>query len=342
MSQDIFNEANQHFMEEGRRYEYGRGDKNLRNHSPNGRSDSSRTEQDLDGDGLRGVDCSSLVWRGLKNAGYDVGDAPFATSKLFNGSQVSDYSRQQFDVIDAKKASQTNGELQRGDVLMFRSGHGQHVGIFKGYDKNGNIEFLGSQVSTGPAVVSKGTQKGGYWNGGDFEIVGALRAKPEFRTQPPLHGSAVNATPPSSAHEQVHVQASPKGNQLTDPNHPGNALFKQAQAGMQAIDTKYGRTSDHQTDNAAGRVAVKAQCAGMKCIDHLELGGTSGDKIIAVQGKLGSGLSKVIAVDTVEALNMPLAQSSQASAEVHAQQQSQRSQQVNQPVQAQEAPAMSR
>ena len=130
--------------------------------------------------------------------------------------------------------------------------------------------------------------------------------------------------------------------QITDPAHPGNTLFKQAQAGMQAIDAKYGRPSDHQTDNAAGHVAVKAQCAGMKCIDHLELGGTSGDKIIAVQGKLGSGLSKVISVDTVEALNTPLAQSSQASAEVHAQQQSQRSQQVNQPVQTQEAPAMSR
>ncbi|WP_221885079.1 XVIPCD domain-containing protein, partial [Variovorax sp. DXTD-1] len=100
--------------------------------------------------------------------------------------------------------------------------------------------------------------------------------------------------------------------------------------------------SDHQTDNAAGHVAVKAQCAGLKCIDHLELGGTSGDKIIAVQGKLGSGLSKVVSVDTVEALNMPLAQSSQASTEVHAQQQSQRAQQVNQPVQTQEAPAMAR
>ncbi|MDQ0571707.1 hypothetical protein QFZ42_003541 [Variovorax paradoxus] len=130
--------------------------------------------------------------------------------------------------------------------------------------------------------------------------------------------------------------------QITDAAHPGNTLFKQAQAGMQAIDAKYGRNSDHQTDNAAGHVALKVQCAGMQCIDHLVLGGTSGDKIIAVQGKLGSGLSKVVSVDTVEALNTPLAQSSQASAEVHAQQQSRRSEQVNQPVQTQEAPAMSR
>lgn len=148
----------------------------------------------------------------------------------------------------------------------------------------------------------------------------------------------------------VRTQAAPTTEQSNDPNrwgppqitdsaHPGNTLFKQAQACMQAIDAKYGRTSDHQTDNAAGHMAVKAQCAGMKCIDLMELGGTSGDKIIAVQGKPGNAHSKVISVDTVAALNTPLAQSSQALAEVHAQQ-NQRSQQMNQPTQTQTAPAL--
>ena len=85
---------------------------------------------------------------------------------------------------------------------------------------------------------------------------------------------------------------------------------------------------------------LKAQCAGMKCIDLMELGGTSGEKIIAVQGKLGNAHSKVIDVDTVVALNTPLAQSSQAFADAHNQQQNQRSQQVNQPVQTQTAPAL--
>lgn len=128
--------------------------------------------------------------------------------------------------------------------------------------------------------------------------------------------------------------------QITDPAHPGNTLFKQAQAGMQAIDTKFGRPSDHQTDNAAGHVAVKAQCAGMKCIDVMELGGAHGNKIIAVQGMPGNAHSKVIDVDTVVALNTPLAQSSQAFADAHNQQQAQRSQQVNQPTQTQAAPAL--
>jgi len=127
---------------------------------------------------------------------------------------------------------------------------------------------------------------------------------------------------------------------IYDPAHPGNTLFKQAQAGMQAIDTKFGRPSDHQTDNAAGHVAVKAQCAGMKCIDVMELGGAHGNKIIAVQGTPGNAHSKVIDVDTVVALNTPLAQSSQAFADAHNQQQAQRSQQVNQPTQTQAAPAL--
>jgi peptidoglycan hydrolase-like protein with peptidoglycan-binding domain len=206
MGREIFEEAYRHFAQEGRRYEYGRGDMALRNHSPNGRSDTSRTEQDSDGDGLRGVDCSSLVWRGLRNAGYDVGKEPFATSQLFNGKHATSYAREHFDVISAAEASRPHGALQEGDVIMFRSGHGQHVGIFRGYDAQGNIQFFGSQVSTGPAMVTTGTRPGGYWNGGDFEIVGALRAKPEFQVRKPLHepgiAPAAAGTPQRAAESQ--------------------------------------------------------------------------------------------------------------------------------------------
>jgi peptidoglycan hydrolase-like protein with peptidoglycan-binding domain len=203
MSREILEEAYRHFEQEGQRYEYGRSDMSLKNHSPNQRSDPSRTEQDLDGDGLRGVDCSSLVWRGLKNAGYDVGSTPFGTSDLFQGSKVTDYSRKHFDVVSGEDARRQNGSLQQGDILMFKSGHGQHVAIFKGYDAKGNIEFFGSQVSTGPAVVAKGTAPGQYWNGGDFEIVGALRAKPEFQVHEPVHGRAdPHAAPAPTANHQ--------------------------------------------------------------------------------------------------------------------------------------------
>lgn len=216
MGREIFEEAYRHFTQEGRRYEYGRGDVALKNHSPNGRSDTSRTEKDMDGDGLRGVDCSSLVWRGLRNAGYDVGTEPFATSKLFNGHQATPYARQHFDVVSATDASKPHGALQEGDIIMFRSKHGQHVGIFRGYDAQGNIQFFGSQVSTGPALVTTGTRPGGYWNGGDFEIVGALRAKPEFQVRKPLHGPGAADAAASTAQHSTEAR-NPRERDVASP-----------------------------------------------------------------------------------------------------------------------------
>lgn len=185
----IYDEAYRHFLANGNRFEYGRGDIRRANREGNLRTDSSRTEQDNDRDGLKGVDCSSFVWRGLKNAGYDVPSMPFSTHALFNGHNITGYARQHFEVVPAAEARRDRGSLQRGDILLFRDKEsgGQHVGIFKGYDASGRIQFIGSQVSTGPAQASAG--QGSYWNGGEFEIVGALRAKPEFQVRAPLHAS---------------------------------------------------------------------------------------------------------------------------------------------------------
>jgi len=198
-SHAIYSEAHQHFLASGNKFEYGRGDMTLNNREGNGKTDRSRTEQDLDRDGLKGVDCSSFVWRGLKNAGYGVPKEPFSTHALFNGSQVTDYAKKNFDVIPAGEAKRANGSLQPGDIVMFKDkdSGGQHVGIVKGYDSKGHLEFIGSQVSTGPAAAKAGP--GSYWNGGEFEIVGALRAKPEFQVRAPLNGTpdlpAGNANP---------------------------------------------------------------------------------------------------------------------------------------------------
>ncbi len=193
-SASIYHEAQQHFFNEGRHYEYGRPDL-----SRPGR-DSSRLERDLDHDGRLGVDCSAFVWRGLKNAGYDVpGDnaASFTTSKLFNGNQVTAYAREHFDVTSAAEARKPGGSLKTGDLLLFSSPQGQHVGIFKGYDSNGHLQFIGSQSSTGPAEVT--IRPGGYWDGAGTRIVGALTAKPEFQTRAPLHAQPETGTRPSRA-----------------------------------------------------------------------------------------------------------------------------------------------
>lgn len=189
----IYNEAYQHFFNEGRRYEYGRPDI-----THTGR-DTRRLERDLDGDGRLGVDCSAFVWRGLKNAGYDVpgtNAAGFTTSTLFNGSRITSYAREHFDVVPAADTRRPAGNLQQGDILMFSGSGGQHVGIFKGYDARGRIQFIGSQSSTGPAEVT--IQPGGYWDGSHMTIAGALRAKPEFQLGTPQHGA------PSLSHTEPH------------------------------------------------------------------------------------------------------------------------------------------
>lgn len=181
----IFDEAYQHFFKEGRQYEYGRNDIRKPGRDP------SRLERDGDGDGRLGVDCSAFVWRGLKNAGYDVPGstaAAFTTHTLFNGRNVTAYAKEHFDVVSAADARRPGGSLEPGDILMFANARGQHVGIFKGYDEKGRIQYIGSQSSTGPALVT--IEPNGYWDGKGTTIVGALRAKPEFQVRAPLHGTS--------------------------------------------------------------------------------------------------------------------------------------------------------
>jgi peptidoglycan hydrolase-like protein with peptidoglycan-binding domain len=214
MSKDIYEQAEHHFFETDAKFEYGRPDQRMKNNTHDngpGLTDTSRTEQDNDHDGYRGVDCSSFVWRGLKNAGYDVGNEPFSTHALFEGKQVTSYARNHFDVVPGSDAAKKNGPLQQGDIIMLKMhpGSTQHVAIFKGYDKDGSIQFIGSQTSTGPAEVTM--TDGKYWQK-NWEVVGALRAKPEFKTHEaqPLDGRAAPAAEhPAVAKPASHGHAQP-------------------------------------------------------------------------------------------------------------------------------------
>lgn len=245
----IYSEAYVHFFADGRSYEYGRPD----THKP-GR-DNSRLERDLDGDGRLGVDCSAFVWRGLKNAGFDVAGesaASFTTHTLFNGAATTAYARQHFDIVPDIEARKPGGSLKQGDILMFASSGGQHVGIFKGYDANGNIQFIGSQGSTGPKQVT--VEPGGYWDGATTHIVGALRAKPEFQVRAPLHADnmqltsqtvAASALPASLKEEKVLE----RGDRSQSVSHLQQQLHRLGYTGSGGhplkIDGDFGHNTHH-------------------------------------------------------------------------------------------------
>lgn len=388
MSRDIYDQAKYHFMDRGERYEYGRpdGTTTLKNGNV---TDRSRTEQDLDHDGLRGVDCSSFVWRGLKNAGYDVGNEPFSTHALYEGNHISKYSRDHFDVIPAGEAAKHNGDLQPGDILMLKAKHGsnQHVAIFKGYDKDGNIEFIGSQTSTGPAKV---TMSDNSYFATKMEVVGALRAKPEFRTHEPVaipghpqatarateqhaarahqttaptpqgealrkgdnsddvkrvqeslkhlgyrdergralvpdgdfgthtkaavetfqraHGLEPDGIVGKKTMDAIHAQER-QGPRLDSEAHPDHPLFRQTQAAVHKLDAEQGRTPDHISDRLSAAAVVAARREGMTGVDSAVLN-QDGSKVYVVQGEMNSPFKQLAEVNTRQAINTTVEQSS--------------------------------
>ena len=169
-------------------HEYGRDDMKGQVANKRGeRIDPSRDNQDLDRDGRKGVDCSSLVYFAMKGAGFRVPNnaSDFSTGTLFTGRKLTPYAEKNFDFLPS--SSKTDGSLKPGDLLMMKMPSGsQHIVIFKEYDDKGRIHFFGSQKSTGPAeVIMTGDP---YWDKRTV-FYGALRPKenfikPEFRLEP--------------------------------------------------------------------------------------------------------------------------------------------------------------
>jgi len=101
------------------------------------------------------------------------------------------------------------------------------------------------------------------------------------------------------------------GQTLQDKHHPGHALYEQALHKLEKWNHDHHIKVDPlSTRNAAAALAVEAHHHGLTRID-LVAPNDHGDKLIAVQGQLGAALSKVVGVDTMAALNMPVVQSSQ-------------------------------
>lgn len=166
-------------------HEYGREDMagELVKNGRGNKFDGTRYNQDRDGDGRKGVDCSALVYYAMKGAGYNIeekfpthkdGSFGFTTHALFEGKHLTSYAEKHFDRVGSKE------DLQPGDLVMFKTGKtSQHIGIYAGKDANGQPQFFGSQSSTGPALARLDADP---WN---KEYLGAIRPKDEFR-QPGL------------------------------------------------------------------------------------------------------------------------------------------------------------
>ena len=200
-------------------YEYGRSDKQWNNRSPNARTDHSRDGRDIDGDGLRGIDCSSLVYKALRGAGFELPGKTLVTSQLFTKrGGPNDFAEKYFDVLTREQGYAK--DYQPGDIMMFasRMGEGRHVGIFQGYDAKGQMQFFGSQVSTGPATVTM--RRGGDWDGKAQIFLGALRPKAEhFRS---IKQDGDTAEPQVGAHQKP-ADHQARGKRATPSEQAGQA-----------------------------------------------------------------------------------------------------------------------
>jgi hypothetical protein len=98
---------------------------------------------------------------------------------------------------------------------------------------------------------------------------------------------------------------------LDDAAHPDHALFQQARNGVHVLDAQRGRTPDQRSDNLAAALVVAARRDDMHEIHHVALGNDA-VKTFAVQGELHSPLKQITQVDTAQAVQTSVAQSSQA------------------------------
>jgi putative chitinase len=111
--------------------------------------------------------------------------------------------------------------------------------------------------------------------------------------------------------EQKHLD-----NQKIDKaslNAADKALLDQATKGVHAIDAKMNRTPDQASENLSGAIAAQAKKDGLSRIDHVVLS-DDGSKAYAVQGEMNSPLKKMAEVQTAQAVNTPVTQSTQAMA----------------------------
>lgn len=110
-------------------YEYGYG---------------SGGNSDIDDDNRKEIDCSHLLHKMVRGAGYQI---PYQTTAQLNSSTYYDEIAEE--------------DVQAGDVALWQTDNHKHTGVVESFTSaTGKGRFYGSQNSTGPASANFGS---GYW-----------------------------------------------------------------------------------------------------------------------------------------------------------------------------------
>lgn len=93
--------------------------------------------------------------------------------------------------------------------------------------------------------------------------------------------------------------------------HPDHGLYQQARAAVHGLDAHHGRLPDQRSDNLAAALAVAARRDGLSAIHRVVLS-EDASTVFAVQGELHASSRQVSRVNTEQAVQTSVAQSSQA------------------------------
>jgi hypothetical protein len=133
---------------------------------------------DADGDGRKEIDCSGLLYRMLKDAGYSI---PYLTTGQLNVDVTH------FDVVPL-------ANVEPGDIALWITFHG-HTGVVETINSVRSAgDFFGSQSSSGPKSAKYG-HGSGYWPMPEK----FLRPKPQYRTGAQPAPAAAPAPAPAAA-----------------------------------------------------------------------------------------------------------------------------------------------
>lgn len=184
--------------------------------------------------------------------------------------------------------------------------NGHQLGSFDRFDLNSNIEYGVAIYMDKKAIAQSGDVADIYraWNSNPAEYANYLG---QLRRDSSKYLAEIESTGGLKL-DSTGLSAPT----ITSPKHPGHAYYRQALAGVEKYNAAHNvQSSNESNQNAAAALAVEARVRGMTQIDHVDRS-DDGTTFIIVQGRPGSAHSKAATLGVQQALEMPLAQSSQA------------------------------